>query len=99
MRHAQTCRHYRLSAYNRGRVSESIEAAPLTSSRPAAAAPVFPRLLRMLRPHWGAIALAVVFLLMSLPAELFPGLTWMYVTDELILRQPTRATAILHRLF
>src|SRR5205085_664873 len=60
---------------------------------------VFRRLLAMLRPQWGAIALAVVFLLLSLPAELFPGLTWMYVTDQLILRQPTRATNILHTLF
>jgi hypothetical protein len=66
---------------------------------PAPPAAVFPRLMRMLRPQWGAIALAVVFLLLSLPAELFPGLTWMYVTDELILRQPTRATRILHTLF
>ena len=54
---------------------------------------IFRRLLVMLRPQWGTIALAVICLLLSLPAELFPGLTWMYVTDRLILRHDTRATA------
>ena len=59
----------------------------------------FGRLLRMLRPHWGTIALAVILLLLSLPAELFPGLSWMYVTDELILVRSTRASSFLGRLF
>jgi ABC-type multidrug transport system fused ATPase/permease subunit len=66
---------------------------------PAVNSRIFRRLLWMLRPQWGAVALAVVFLLLSLPAELFPGLTWMYVTDRLILDNPTRATSILHELF
>jgi ABC-type multidrug transport system fused ATPase/permease subunit len=39
----------------------------------------------MLRPSWGWIAIAVVLLLLSLPAELFPGLAWMYATDKLLL--------------
>src|SRR5438876_165796 len=60
---------------------------------------IFRRLLLMLRPHWGSIALAVVLLLLSSPAELFPGMTWMYVTDQLILNDHTKAVAILHRLF
>ena len=60
---------------------------------------VFSRLLMMLRPHWGTIALAVVLLLMSLPAELFPGLAWMYVTDELILVHSTRSSSWLGQLF
>src|SRR5947207_2727747 len=60
---------------------------------------IFLRLLLMLRPHWGTIALAVGLLLLSLPAELFPGLTWMYVTDELILGKPTRAASLLGRLY
>jgi ABC-type multidrug transport system fused ATPase/permease subunit len=60
---------------------------------------VFRRLLRLLRPQWGATALAVVFLLLSLPAELFPGLTWMYVTDKLVLGNDTKSTAWLHTLF
>ena len=65
------------------------------ASDPKAPAPsipstrIFRRLLYMLRPHWGTIALAVVLLLLSLPAELFPGLTWMYVTDELIITHKT----------
>ena len=53
----------------------------------------------MLRPHWGTIALAVVLLLMSLPAELVPGLAWMYVTDELILVHSTRSSSWLGQLF
>jgi ABC-type multidrug transport system fused ATPase/permease subunit len=53
----------------------------------------------MLRPHWGTIALAVLCLLLSLPAELFPGLTWMYVTDRLILGHETGSTDLLNRLF
>src|SRR5207247_480227 len=60
---------------------------------------IFRRLLLRLRPHWGSIALAVVLLLLSSPAELFPGMTWMYVTDQLILNDHTRAVWILHRLF
>src|SRR5438552_448373 len=60
---------------------------------------IFRRLLVMLRPQWSTIALAVICLLLSLPAELFPGLTWMYVTDRLILQHDTRATSILGVLF
>jgi ABC-type multidrug transport system fused ATPase/permease subunit len=53
----------------------------------------------MLRPHWATIVLAVVLLLMSLPAELFPGLVWMYVTDELLVQRATRATFWLGKIF
>ncbi len=60
---------------------------------------IFTRILWMLRPHWGTIILAVVLLLMSLPAELFPGLVWMYVTDDLILKKPTTSVELLGRLF
>src|SRR4051794_20303529 len=60
---------------------------------------IFRRLLLMLRPQWPRIAVAIVLLMFSLPAELFPGLTWMYVTDGLILDKPTRATQILHTFF
>ena len=71
----------------------------LPSQTPAPSKRVSKRILLMLRPHWGRIALAVVLLLMSLPAELFPGLTWMYVTDHLILLHDTRASLMLDRLF
>ena len=60
---------------------------------------MFRRILRLLRPQWGMIALAVLLLLMSLPAELFPGLTWLYVTDYLILDRHTRPVEILNHLF
>jgi ABC-type multidrug transport system fused ATPase/permease subunit len=75
------------------------------ASDPKAPAPsipstrIFRRLLYMLRPDWGTIALAVVLLLLSLPAELFPGLAWMYVTDELILGRATRSSSLLGVLF
>src|SRR3954452_318484 len=70
-----------------------------TPAPPGPAAPVFRRLLRMLRPHYGTIALALVLLLLSTPAELFPGLTWMYVTDRLVLGTGTRSGAILGWIF
>jgi ABC-type multidrug transport system fused ATPase/permease subunit len=62
-------------------------------------ASMFRRILLLLRPQWSMIALAVVLLLLSLPAELFPGLTWLYVTDSLILDHNTRPVEILHHLF
>jgi ABC-type multidrug transport system fused ATPase/permease subunit len=58
---------------------------------------VFRRLLAMLRPHAGVIAIALILLLLSMPGELFPGLVWMYVTDKLIVHKPTGATDLLHR--
>src|SRR5438045_9417309 len=60
---------------------------------------VFLRMLRMLRPHWGTLAIAVVLLLMASPAELFPGLTWMYVTDQLLLQDHAKAASLLGRIF
>ena len=59
---------------------------------------VFRRLLRMLRPHAAVIAAALVLLLLSMPGELFPAFIWMYVTDYLVLREPTGATLNLHKL-
>jgi ABC-type multidrug transport system fused ATPase/permease subunit len=59
---------------------------------------IFRRLLQMLRPHWGTIALAVVLLLLSLPGELFPGMTWMYVTDALITGNDSTATRWMGKL-
>src|SRR5687767_3928464 len=77
---------------------------PETSQHPAESAPaepasrVFRRLLGMLRPQAGVVAIALVLLLLSMPGELFPGLVWMYVTDQLITQKPTGATDLLHRL-
>ncbi|MBC8106045.1 MAG: ABC transporter ATP-binding protein [Anaerolineae bacterium] len=50
---------------------------------------VFWRLLKMLRSYWGMIALGVTFLLVSLPAELFPAMVWRYVVDDLALQMST----------
>lgn len=41
----------------------------------------------MLRPHWPAIGLGVVLLVLSAPAELFPAITWGYVTDQIVLNK------------
>jgi ATP-binding cassette subfamily B protein len=53
---------------------------------------VFSRLIRMLRPYWAMIALGLVLLLLSMPAELFPAMVWMYVVDFLIIKKPTPAS-------
>jgi ATP-binding cassette subfamily B protein len=60
---------------------------------------VFSRLLRLLRPYWGMIALGMFMLLLSVPGELFPALVWKYVTDDLILRGHSRPTPVLTTLF
>src|SRR4051794_4668763 len=60
---------------------------------------VFRRLLRLLRPYWGMIALGIVLLVASTPCELFPALVWKYVTDDLILRGQSHPTAVLPYLF
>src|SRR5687768_3833342 len=72
------------------RMSESAEAFGALST--------FGRLLRMLRPHAGIIAIALALLLLSMPAELFPAFIWMYVTDYLILQKPTTPTTYLHQV-
>jgi len=45
---------------------------------------VFLRLLRLLRPYRGMIAVGLLLLILSTPCELFPALVWLYVTDDLI---------------
>src|SRR4051812_24346010 len=49
---------------------------------------VFRRLLRLFRPYRGTIALALVFLLIALPCELFPALAWGFITDDIVLKHP-----------
>src|SRR4051794_11112672 len=58
---------------------------------------IFVRLLHMLRPYRAGIALGVFFLLLSLPAELFPAFVWRYVTDDIVLNKPS--SPALHKLF
>lgn len=60
---------------------------------------VFRRLLLMLRPHYRAIALGMLLLILSAPCELFPALVWKYVTDDLILVGKSRPTPVLPFLF
>jgi ATP-binding cassette subfamily B protein len=50
--------------------------------------PIFGRLLRMLRPWRGKIILALVFLFLSMPGEVFPAIAWMFVVDDIVLKKP-----------
>src|SRR5215218_5651764 len=78
-------------------MAETSDAADTTATTEPASR-VFRRLLAMLRPQAGTIAIALVLLLLSMPGELFPGLIWMYVTDQLITHKPTGASDFLHML-
>ena len=60
---------------------------------------IFGRLLRMLRPYYGGIALGILLLVLSAPCELFPALVWKYVTDDLILTGKSPPTPVLPYLF
>jgi ABC-type multidrug transport system fused ATPase/permease subunit len=60
---------------------------------------IFLRLLRMLRPHWPMIAVGLLLLFLSVPGELFPALTWKYVTDDLVLRGHSKPTPVLPWVF
>ena len=46
----------------------------------------FRRLIGLLRPYWGWIALSTLFVIVAAPCELFPAVVWMYVTDVLVLQ-------------
>src|ERR1700722_9795625 len=67
---------------------------PLPSVDPNSAAPpalpssaVFWRLLKLLRPYYAWIAVAIVLLVISSPCELFPALAWGYIADDVVLHQ------------
>ena len=47
---------------------------------------VFLRLLKMLRPYYGRIAVALALLFLSMPGELFPAVAWKYVADDIVLQ-------------
>ena len=57
---------------------------------------VFRRLMKMLRPHYGVIGVALALLLLSMPGELFPGMIWMYVVDHLIRHSDSAWTRWMH---
>src|SRR5262245_12109761 len=59
---------------------------------------VFLRLLGFLRPEWPMIAIGVVLLILAMPCELFPGLVWKYVTDDVLLAGTTRPMPVLSKL-
>lgn len=74
----------------------AIPIAPLKPGGDAVPAPagassgrVFMRLLRLLRPYYGWIAVSVVLLVLSSPCELFPAFVWGFVTDDIVLRNHT----------
>lgn len=46
---------------------------------------IFRRLLRMLRPWWGMIAVGMIFLFASMPGEVFPAIGWKFVIDDIAL--------------
>ena len=71
--------------------------APLPEMTPPSR--VFRRLLGMLRPYWGQIALGLALLLAAAPAELFAPLVWQWVVDVPILKHPDAAWAWMSRLF
>ena len=54
------------------------------SDAPSDKGKVFIRLLRLLRPHAVTISIALVLLVLSMPAELFPAFIWMYVVALLL---------------
>jgi len=51
---------------------------------PDASQGVFRRLMGLLRPQAGMIALALGLMFLAMPGELFPPFIWQYVTDDLI---------------
>jgi ATP-binding cassette, subfamily B, bacterial len=59
--------------------------------------PIFRRLVRLLRPWYGQIAVGVVLLLLNTPCELFPAIVWMHVTDTIL--APTHSRGFLHTWF
>lgn len=56
------------------------------------------RLFKLLRPQWGMLLIALVLLVLSMPAELFPAFIWMYVVDGLILKRPTGSSVLISHL-
>src|SRR5262245_14877466 len=68
---------------------------PHLGSSPA----VFRRLLWLLRPQAASIALGLILLLVSMPAELFPAFVWKYVADGLVVGRMDKVGAALEHWF
>ena len=64
-------------------------------NKPAATVPhddrTFRRLVGLLQPWWGWIALATLFVVVAAPCELFPAVVWRFVTDVVVLRDTRRS--------
>src|ERR1051325_75518 len=71
-----------LSAVQCETMSEKVQASGSNAA-------VFRRMLKMLRPYWGRMALGIFVLVLSTPAELFPAISWMYITDHIALGKNT----------
>lgn len=73
-------------------MSESSAVVPHASSK------TFGRLLELIRPQWGMVVAGLILLLLSMPAELFPGIVWMYVADDLLLHDAS-STSVFAKIF
>src|SRR5690242_10234700 len=58
---------------------------------------VFSRLMRMLRPHYGAIGFGLLLLILSGPCEIFPAQVWKFVVDDIVINK--KQSPILHPWF
>lgn len=67
--------------------------------RPPGSPRIFRRLLGLLRPYYGWIALGLLLLILSTPCELFPALVWKYVIDDLLLTGRSAPTRVLPWFF
>ena len=54
----------------------------------------FRRLIGLLRPWWGWIAVSTAFVVIAAPSELFPAVVWGYVTDVVVLNHPSKFAAL-----
>jgi ABC-type multidrug transport system fused ATPase/permease subunit len=73
------------------------EALPKTKTVDPRDGRVFLRLLKLLRPYRGMLAIGLILLLLSTPFDLFPALAWKYVVDDLIVAKAR--TPVLSGLF
>ncbi|CAN5705067.1 hypothetical protein BH09PLA1_BH09PLA1_30020 [soil metagenome] len=77
---------------------DSSDDSPQIAPPPRRSGKIFLRLLRKLRSQWPAIALGILLLTLAMPCELFPGLIWKYVTDDVILTGRTAPMPVLSTL-
>jgi len=63
----------------------NIPSADAPKPPPVPAGQIFWRLVRLLRPYYGWIAVATLLLIISAPCELFPAFCWGFIADDLVL--------------